>query len=78
MTAGVEMMSAIHKHGNVTNLAAAVALVKELNALADTWNALCSYHLKMSRASYDTKVFGRDWVMNYAEALAVGAVDEVL
>lgn len=41
------------------------------------WNAICSRRLRITPMAYAAKVTGRDWVMDAAEALSVGAADIV-
>lgn len=56
-------------------------LAKLMSTLATLANAMaehCASRLHMSVDAYKNKIDGRDWNMNWQEALAVGAVDHVV
>lgn len=57
---------------------AMTVVLRHLEATAEAWNAICRQRLKMTAEEYRAKVFGKDWVMEWAEALKVGAVDQVV
>lgn len=53
-------------------------ILGRLEAMAEMWNMTCRQRLKLTAAEYRAKVYGRDWTMEAAEALKVGAVDRVI
>jgi ATP-dependent protease ClpP protease subunit len=49
-----------------------------LELTTEQWNAYCRQRLKVTPKEYESRVKGRDWVMEWQEALKVGATDYVL
>jgi ATP-dependent protease ClpP protease subunit len=53
-------------------------LCPDIESKSDQWNRRMGARLKVSPEEYDRRVLGQDWNLTAKEALAVGAVDEIL
>jgi ATP-dependent protease ClpP protease subunit len=53
-------------------------IMLSLELTTEQWNAFCSQKLRLTAKEYESRVKGRDWVMEWQEALKVGATDYAL
>lgn len=64
--------------GEPIDRVAARSVLKQLEERSEQWNGICRRRLNVTAAEYRSRVEGKDWRMDPAEALRVGAIDTVI